>query len=187
MQWVSHNSRTLVVLDFSFSLANRRPLWTSSASFPIQVINVATQRRFVLFRRSVTSSYASQTCCYRFHSLDKINFYCEFPASMVKTIMLHIKVEATVLVDEGVGMLAPDCDVVIHIQLHLSSLWISSLLLINTPSLTIKALSSHFWHHEKYGLLVSKLNWLTSGHDQDLENKKLLIEHVNMQRCDWLY
>ena len=115
---------------------------------PIQVINMVTQRQFVLFRRSVTSSYASQTCCYCFHSLDKINFYCEFPASMVKTIMLHIKVEATVLVDEGVGMLAPDCEValavVIHIQLHLSSLWISSLLLINTPSLTIKALSSHF-------------------------------------------
>ena len=47
-------------------------------------------------------------------------------------------------------------------------LWICSLTLINKPSLSIKALSFYFGHHEKCRNLGPKLNWLTSGHDQDL-------------------
>ena len=93
-----HNSRTFVMLDFSSSLANGRPLWTSSASFPKQVINVATRGRFVLFRRSVTSSYASQTCCHCFHSLDKFPLWI---FSFGRKDTFYIKVE--VVADEGVG------------------------------------------------------------------------------------
>ena len=166
MQWVSLNSRSLVMLNFSSSLSNRRPFWTSSASFPIQVINMATQRRFVLFQRLVTSSYASQTCRHCFHSLDKFPLWISLFGGKDT---LHIKVEAIVVVDEGVGAgtVTPDCEVELSssvIQLHLSSLWIWSFPLINTPSFSIKALSFRFWNHERCGLLVPKLNWLTSGH-----------------------
>ena len=75
MQWLARNSSTLLMSAVSSSLWNGRPLWTSRIFLPIQVINMATwtQRWLVLFRNSVTSSYASHAFCYCFHSWERFS------------------------------------------------------------------------------------------------------------------
>jgi len=63
IQWFAHSSSLCLCL----------PLWTSRASFLLQVINVATRKRLVLFRNSVTSSKPSHTCRHCFHSLERFS------------------------------------------------------------------------------------------------------------------
>ena len=69
---------------------------------PIQVINVATRRRLVFFRDSVTSSQASHTCRHCFHSFERFTQRTSSSGGK-ETLHENVVVVFVLLVDGGVA------------------------------------------------------------------------------------